>query len=248
VVPTERLTIPTIQQKMPGAQISSKNGNSKMNIPMAAFADDTNLLGNNDNDTKSHQEITNKAKLAFLTWNGLLNASGHFMELSKCACYLSLWKFQEDGFAYTMSPDEPGQKIFVTDYNGQPQEIPQMKSNKPQKLLGVMKCPIGDQQAEVQRLKTKSDTYAKRLNANYLNRTDARLAYKVFYLPALCYSLQITLINQIDMETIQSKATMAFLSAQGFNRNMPRAVVFAPKLYQGLGFRHLYDLQGCDGT
>jgi hypothetical protein len=29
---------------------------------------------------------------------------------------------------------------------------------------------------------------------------------------------------------------------------MPRAVVFAPKLYQGIGFRHLYDLQGCDGT
>jgi hypothetical protein len=111
-----------------------------------------------------------------------------------------------------------------------------------------MKCPIGDQQAEVLRLKTKSDTYAKRMNANYLNRTDALLAYEVFYLPALRYSLQITSINQIDMETIQSKATMSFLSAQGYNRNMPRAVVFAPKLYQGIGFRHLYDLQGCDGT
>jgi hypothetical protein len=50
------------------------------------------------------------------------------------------------------------------------------------------------------------------------------------------------------METIQSKATTAFLSAHGYNRHMPRAVVFASKLYQGIGFRHLYDLQGCDGT
>jgi hypothetical protein len=34
----------------------------------------------------------------------------------------------------------------------------------------------------------------------------------------------------------------------GFNRNMPRSVVFAPKVYQGLGMKHLYDLQGCDST
>jgi hypothetical protein len=235
-------------ERITGAQMSTKAGNTRMNIPMAAFADDTNLLGNNNNNTKSCEDLTNEAKSLFSTWNGLLNASGHFMELSKCACYLSFWKSQDNGYAYMMSPDEHGQKIFVSDCNSIQQEIPQMESNKPQKLLGVMKCQIGDQQAEVLRLKSKSNNYAKRMNANYLNQTDALLAYKVFYLPALRYSLQITLINQINMETIQSKATAAFLSAQGYNRNMPRPVVFAPKLYQGIGFRHLYDLQGCDGT
>jgi hypothetical protein len=29
---------------------------------------------------------------------------------------------------------------------------------------------------------------------------------------------------------------------------MPREIVFAPKIYQGIGFKHLYDLQGCDST
>jgi hypothetical protein len=29
---------------------------------------------------------------------------------------------------------------------------------------------------------------------------------------------------------------------------MPREVVFAPTIYQGIGLRHLYDLQGSDGT
>jgi hypothetical protein len=46
---------------------------------------------------------------------------------------------------------------------------------------------------------------------------------------------------------VQSKATTAFLSAQGFNQNMPREVVFAPAIYQGLGLQHLYDLQESDG-
>jgi hypothetical protein len=144
------------KNSMAGAQMTDKLGNKKVTIPMAAFADDTNLLGNNDTHSKTPQVLTEEAKNAFSTWNGLLNAAGHFMELTKCACYLSFWKFQEDGYAYTMSPEEHGQKIFVPDIQGQVKEIPQLESNSPHKLLGVMKCPIGDQQAEIMRLKTKA--------------------------------------------------------------------------------------------
>jgi hypothetical protein len=62
------------------------------------------------------------------------------------------------------------------------------------------------------------------------------------------YSLNITAINQIDMETIQARATTAILAAQGYNRHMPREVVYAPTRYQGIGMQHLYNLQGSDGT
>jgi hypothetical protein len=134
---------------------------------------------------KSREELTEEAKLAFSTWNGLLNASGHFMELGKCACYLSFWKFQDDGYAYTMTPEEHGLKIFVKDLDGKETEIPQLESNINQKLLGVMRCPIGDQQSEIARLKTKSDLYAQRIYANHLSRGDAHIAYEAFYIPAL---------------------------------------------------------------
>jgi hypothetical protein len=53
------------------------------------------------------------------------------------------------GATQQMSPDEHKQKIYVNDINGQEKEIPQLESNQPQKLLGVMKCPIGDQQPEI---------------------------------------------------------------------------------------------------
>jgi hypothetical protein len=60
------------------------------------------------------------------------------------------------------------------------------------------------------------------------------------------YSLVITSINQIDMESIQKKATTALLAARGFNRHMPREIVYGPSVYQGLEFKHLYDIQGCN--
>jgi hypothetical protein len=147
-----------------------------------------------------------------------------------------------------MSPEEHQQRIYVKDIQGRRQEIPQLPTNKAQKLLGVMKCPIGDQQAEIARLRAKSDNYARRINSNSLTRSEARLAYDVFYIPAIRYSLNITAINQTDLENIQAKATAAFLAAQGYNRNMPREVVYAPALYQGVGMRHLYDIQGSDCT
>jgi capsular polysaccharide biosynthesis protein len=76
-----------------------------------------------------------------------------------------------------------------------------------------MKCPIGDQQSEIARLKQKSDAIATRINSNAITRAEAKLAYEAFYIPALRYSLNITAINQIDMETIQSKATIAFFNS-----------------------------------
>jgi hypothetical protein len=237
------------KERTPGATISSRNGQTMLELHMAAFADDTNLLGNNNGDKeKSTANLLQDVKWAFANWDQLLHATGHFMELSKCACYLSIWKFQDDGYAYTMLPEEHEQSICVSDSNGNSQHITQLPTNTSQKLLGVMKNPMGDQQDEIIRLKLKSDNYARRINSNAISRSDARLAYETFYLPAIRYSLNITSINQIDMETIQSKATAAFLSAQGYNRNMPREVVFAPMLYQGIGMRHLYDLQGSDCT
>jgi hypothetical protein len=236
------------QETMTGTKMCNRYGDEQVNIPLAAFADDTNLLGNTCNPEDRKNELTQNAKAAFSTWNRYLHAAGHFMELPKCSCYLHFWNFQDDGYAFTEDPTSHLQEIKVKDNEGELQTIPQLKSNHSQKLLGVMKNPMGDQQDEIARLKQKSDNIAKRINTNKMTRAEAKLAYEAFYIPAVRYSLNITSINQMDMESIQSKAVLAFLVAQGFNRHMPREVVFAPTLYQGLGLRHMYDMQGTDST
>jgi hypothetical protein len=86
------------ESRMEGALMSLRTGERLVNLPMAAFADDTNLLGNNDYGQKTRTELLQEAKLAFTIWDKLLHASGHFMELAKCGCYLSLWEFQDDGY------------------------------------------------------------------------------------------------------------------------------------------------------
>jgi hypothetical protein len=72
------------------------------------------------------------------------------------------------------------------DIHGNGQRIPQLQTNQAQKLLRVMKSPMGDQQEEIKRLRGKSDQYARRMNSNFMTRSgEARLAYAVFYIPAM---------------------------------------------------------------
>jgi hypothetical protein len=159
----------------------------------------------------------------------------------------AVWDFQEDGYAFTKEPSKIGRAITVRNTNNDTKIIKQLSATTSQKILGVMKNPIGNQQDEIKRLLEKSNHLATKLNLHALTRMEAKLAYESFYLTALRYSLSVTSINQIDLETIQKNMTSTIISAMGFNRNMPREVVFGARMYQGLGLRHLYDLQGSDG-
>jgi hypothetical protein len=231
-----------------GASMTNSVGDQQVTIPISAFADDTNLWGNDDKNEKTVDQLIAQAQHGFTTWNELLHATGHFMELAKCACYLSIWKFQEDGYAYTITPEKLDKNIKVQDWNKQSMTIKQLPATTSQKLLGVMRNPIGNQQDEIQRLKEKSNRIATQINSHALSRVEAKMAYESFYIPAMRYSLSITAINQMDFESIQKNATSSMIASLGFNRNMPREVVFCTNKYQGLGLKHLYDIQGTDST
>jgi hypothetical protein len=64
-----------------GATMTLANGTNRIKIPLAAFADDTNLLGNDEDNKLTQSQLMEEARIAFTTWNNLLHASGHFMEL-----------------------------------------------------------------------------------------------------------------------------------------------------------------------
>jgi hypothetical protein len=111
--------------------------------------------------------------------------------------------------------------ITVTNLQGATKRIKQLLNTASQKLLGVMKNPIGNQQDEIARLLEKSNNLAIRINAHALTRIEAKLFYEAFYLPAIRCSLSVTAINQMDLETVQRNATTSILAALGYNRHMP---------------------------
>jgi hypothetical protein len=89
------LLLDLYKQQAPTAKMTFRDGTHATKIPIAAFADDTYLFGNDNKHRKTKETIVLEAKTAFETWNKLLHATGHFMELGKCACYLSIGIFKK---------------------------------------------------------------------------------------------------------------------------------------------------------
>jgi hypothetical protein len=83
------------------------------------------------------------------------------------------------------------------------------------------------------------------ISARLITRFEAWTAYRSIYLLSMSYSLPSTSFNRRELDRVQSSPIRAILAAMGFNRNMPREVVFGPISNGGIGLRHLYVEQGC---
>jgi hypothetical protein len=75
----------------------------------------------------------------------------------------------------------------------------------------------GDTKDGASTLKSKSNRIAVQINTNALTTLQAKMAYESFYIPAMRYSLPITSINHMDLDTVQAKAMMSLLATMGYN-------------------------------
>lgn len=76
-----------------------------------------------------------------------------------------------------------------------------------------------------------------------LNET-TRIAYHLVYLPALQYPLILLYMHRKLLDAIQANSARRFLTGMGYNANMPRAVVYAPKQLGAMGMSRLHTTQG----
>ncbi len=70
------------------------------------------------------------------------------------------------------------------------------------------------------------------------------MAYHTMYLPKLYYRASVVSFTSEQCWEVQNKAIRAFLSALGYNPNMPRSLVFAPDDLGGVGLTSIDTEQG----
>jgi len=77
-----------------------------------------------------------------------------------------------------------------------------------------------------------------------MTHTEAEVIYKTIFLPTITYPFPATFVPTTALENAQSTITPLILSKMGYNRNMPKAVMYNPTSHGGLGIRHLPSEQG----
>jgi hypothetical protein len=161
-------------------------------------------------NTHTSQEFAQILQIDAQHWETLLSTSGGKLELSKCFFYLMYWRFMENGMPQLTPKDQLPHTLMLHQGNDiAPTEILQKDCSKLHRTLGVMKAPNCSQTGELQRLDKKCSKHATAILSNSVTTSDAILAYKIYQLTSVGYSLGTTYITKKQFEKIQGKAVIA---------------------------------------
>ena len=176
-------------------------------------------------------------------WQTLLNISGGKLAVAKCLYYLGHWRWSKDGIPEMTPADHIGHLITLHDDSG-PIQIPHYDVNDAHLTLGVWKSPAGNLEKQFEHLLSKSQKWTASMRAAPLSKDEAFMSFSRIYIPSLRYGLGTCYFTPTDLLKIQRPAVNVILPKMGFNRHLPRAVVYGPRQMGALGLPSLIYEQG----
>ena len=115
-----------------------------------------------------------------------------------------------------------------------------------QRTLGVRLAPDGSNDVEEKYLTGIAKDWAERIRTGHIPRVLVWESLTTIILKSIQYPLPATTLERKECEGIMSVLMKMALPCSGIVRSLPRALVFGPKHYQGLGIPCLFTLQQVD--
>ena len=206
---------------VPGAKYGATQATTRLNWRQVALQEDTHEGGG--------------------IWQHLLAIGGGGLALPKCNTSVFIPKFTTHNFGECLvtwkTMDEFPGHCYVQPFN---EFLPLTKIKRIEpidadKLLGLKMAMNGLFLHEYKRRKEEIDTLAATLAQMPFTRIEAFVLYASQYLPIIWYFLHHTCFSTQDERNLEMKWILAILTKLGYNRNMPRAVIFGPLDLGGTG-------------
>jgi len=241
-----------------GIHIASPYENLLVFVVAILYVDD-GMPGVNDADQIEAVDLPtliSQGEQCAQSWERLLFVSGGALELQKCFAYIIYWDLSE-GRHRMMEPDEiPGctmdedgkfQGPISLTYGEDLEKRYSLVTESPftgRRTLGVRTAPAGNWDDEYKYRRAQSRELAFLMSASKLSHSVAELGFRRMVCPKLEHPLAVTQFTQEQCHKILSPVLNAALPKMGFNRNMPREVVFGPQPLGGMGHHDFYIEQG----
>jgi hypothetical protein len=223
------------------ATIQSPISNTKTNNKIAGFVDDTTTL------TIQHYTIMIYIILILQKdaqlWERLLYTSGGKLEIPKCIFALFDWSFDKWGRP-TLSSSSSNHLHLQCSETKKHAIIPQMSTKEAYKYVGIQLALDGNMEAQILDLQKKCNDMSTILSQTYFSAREADLGFTTVFTPSVKYALPVSSISPVKLLKIQQAPVTAVLPRLGYNKHMPRAVVFATKSRGGIGLLNLPTEQG----
>jgi Reverse transcriptase (RNA-dependent DNA polymerase) len=239
------LLMDILQSTTNGMNIIDINNKIMVKQWIEGFVDDTSIFTNIDFISQCVKTMQKTLEEDGVKWAGLLAASGGKLELQKCFYYILSWSWNSKGDATPQEIKEQGEEGVIYLDKESKIGVIQKEVFASHKTLGTYKCMNGNESDHYKYLYKKSEKFGYQAINGQLNKRQARMAYKTTYITSMLYSLPAMSLSEADTNTLQQPGIQSFLRIGGYEKNYPRAAVYAGPKFRGLGLPQLYAV--CSG-
>jgi hypothetical protein len=225
-----------------GIKITSCLSGDYLHFVGYSFVDDTDLVEFPDEPTTAMQ-VAQAMQESIDAWEAGIRATGGAIVPDKSHWYLVTYRWQNGRWRYARKTEDLFD-ITVLDENGQRQTLTRLHAKDSERTLGSRICPKGTMAKEKAYLRKCAETWADHIRIGKLPRRLTWQALLSTIMRTLSYPLPITTFTRKECDTIMAPVLRVALSHSGVCNSIPRAIVYAPLKYQGLGVPDIFIEQG----
>ena len=197
----------------------------------------------NEDNQGSFQKWCATVDRSIFRWNELLQAKGGVLSKHKCLFYIIKWEWVKDKYSLcshdTLNPEVIGSDCPTLS------QCTFKDSSHASHYLNIRLVPSGQMDDESTYRVEQSSALALRILDTQLTSYETYVLYhRIWLRPQIQYCLPITTFTEAQCIKIHKPMLNAFIANRGYNRKMPREVVFGDIAKGGLGIRSVHTLQG----
>ena len=149
------------------------------------------------------------------------------------------YKFSKNRWKYRSQSEIPGTLTLHDESTGQPLTLDRLPVNQARKQLGILSPVNGDMTAEVKYLRKKAEAWATIVREKQCNKEDMWYTMNSTIMKTIQYPLMATTMSKAQLRTVMAPILTEGLHKIRQQKNMPRALVYGPKKYQGNGIEKI---------
>lgn len=241
-----QLILDTHQHMHPGIKLFSVDKSRCIEKNNDAFVDDCDGVASIQKPTFAASERATRKHLqaGAQLWAELIRATGGAIAFHK-----SFWQMLAfDGTQFPPAiKNQPHGSIVLKDAYGYESKIEKMKSNEPNKGLGCRQAVDGNMTQEHAFRLGQSKKYVSKIGSARLTLRESRHLMEGRIIPSISYPMAVTTFDQDQCHDLNKPIDRVLLNKMKVNRNMPKAVVYAPKHMAGLNYKSFQTLQDQKG-
>ena len=207
-----------------GVTFSSPLSKEEVRFVGCSFVDDTDLLQTSPSLHDSVQQFQHKMQQAIDAWSTGLRATGGALVPSKSWIYPIEFSFDAKG-GYSYTPiNQLALQFTVHDAQQHRCPLEQISPNEAKETLGVFLAPDGNENAQIEFLRTKVATWVDRVRSNHLSKQHAKLTLTSTIYKTLEYPVSALTITPQQWKSITAPLLKCGLQINGVCSRLPTAL------------------------